>query len=63
MRITDYFMPRSTKVIDNQIIPLCSLHHSVSLESTTTIPASQATPLLVSKTTEDNNSSSRFSLF
>ena len=38
-------MPRSTKVIDDEIDTIiCSFHPMESLVSTTTIPASQATP-------------------
>ena len=41
MRITDYFTQRNSKVIDDEITPLCSPHHSESLESTIAIPDSQ----------------------
>ena len=54
MRITDYFMPRSTKGIDNEINTICSPHSSESLESPTAIPDSQQT-LLVNKTIQDSS--------
>ena len=54
MRINDYFMPRSTKGIDNEINTICSPHPSESLESPTAIPASQPT-LLVNKTIQDSS--------
>ena len=54
MRINDYFMPRSTKGIDNEINIICSPHPLESLESPTTFPNSQST-LLVNKTIQDSS--------
>ena len=47
-------MPRSTKVIDNEITPLCSSHPSESKESPTVIQDSQPT-FLVNKDNEDSS--------
>ena len=51
MSITKYFTQRNNKVISDKPTPACSPLLLVSLASSTTIPATQATPLL----NKDNN--------
>ena len=57
MSILNYFMLRSTKVIDNEITPICSPPPLESLVSPITIPDSQPT-FLLNKSLKDSNSCS-----
>ena len=60
MSITSYFTLRNTKATNNDLTLACSPLHLESLESTTTISATQATPLL-NKDKDNKQDNSRLS--